>query len=280
MNQKQIEARYRAEITSLIQRTLPTLSPEQSFQEWVDELAALSMKPFYAEIAEAIAGRMVVAVNIQNAKTWREAAHRSSQSGMLYRALQAELANSPVGLRFHDIIKQNAQYIRSIPVDIAQTLTAEIAARQQAGARSKTMAKMMALRFPELTKGKINLIARTETAKAATALTRARSEDIGLDWFQWLTSEDSRVRASHKNMDKVLVRWSDLPSPEALIGQKSTLGHYAAGDCPNCRCNSSPFLTLDDISWPARVYWGGSIKRMSRATFLKIAGIPDRRIAA
>lgn len=279
MNPRQIEARYRAEISSLVRQTLPTLSPTQSFQEWVDELAALSMKPFYAEVAAKVAERMVVAINIHNAKTWREAAHRSMRSGMLYRALQEELAGS-VGVRFNDIIKQNAQYIRSIPVDVAQTLTAEIAARQQAGARSSTLAKMLAARFPELTKGKIHLISRTETAKASTALTRARSEDLGLDWFQWLTSEDQRVRYSHRNMDKVLCRWSDLPSPEALVGIKSTLGHYAAGDCPNCRCNSSPFLTLDDIQWPARVYWGGSIKRMPRATFLKIAGIPDRRIAA
>jgi uncharacterized protein with gpF-like domain len=94
---------------------------------------------------------------------------------------------------------------------------------------------------------------------------------VGADWYTWETSEDQRVRRSHKKMQGVVVPWAQDPDPEALIGEESTLGHYSAGSCPSCRCYAAPILTLEDINFPARVYWQGEIHRMTKQQFKVIA---------
>lgn len=95
------------------------------------------------------------------------------------------------------------------------------------------------------------------------------AQSIGIEWYQWATSEDARVRRSHRKMNHVLVAWRDPPSPEALIGEKSP-GRYHAGELEGCRCVSLPVTSLDLISWPARVYTGGRIIRMSKGQFQRV----------
>ena len=130
---------------------------------------------------------------------------------------------------------------------------------------------MLRTRFPQLLSSRVRLISRTETAKASSALTKARAEDLNLDWYVWQTSDDARVRTSHKKMNGVLVPWSSDPDPEALVGEKSTLGAYAVGNCPNCRCTPLVLLSADDVTWPRRVYWNGAIKQMNKQQFKQLA---------
>lgn len=276
-----IEMAYRASIRKLIEGAIPSWAPEMSIDDWLQKLANLSHAADIAEMGAAIAARMVRWVSVDNARTWREASSRSQRSLMLYRLLQNEMSGA-TGARYREIVAQNAHYIRRIPFDVAETLTGEIARAQQGGARPAAMARMMQVRFPQLVSSKINLIARTETSKASTALTQARSEDLNLPAYIWMTSMDSRVRPSHRNMNGVIVFWNDAPSPEQLIGVKSTLGHYHSGNCPNCRCSQHVILSLDDVfdrGSTARVYWGGSIVRMGRKQFASVSGI-ESRVAA
>lgn len=250
--------------------------PEQSFSDWLAQLAQRSQEKDIQDASTLLATRMITQINVGNQKTWRQAAARSSQSQKLYRLLQAEMAG-PTGSRVHQLVRENSRLISSLPLEAAQTLTDEITKAQQAGARPKTVSKMMQKRFPELLKSRTNLISRTETAKASAALTRARSERVGIDWYIWETSRDQRTRTSHKNMNGVVVPFSQPPSPEALVGEPSGLGNYDAGECPNCRCLTIPVLTLDDINFPARIYWHGKITTMTKQAFKKIAvGLEER----
>ena len=167
-------------------------------------------------------------------------------------------------------VGQTIDYISSVPIEAAQKLTYEVAKAQQSGARPATIAKMMRKRFPELVRSRVNLISRTETAKASSALTQARCERLNIDWYVWESSKDQRTRQSHKKMHGVVVPWSQAPSPEELIGEKSQ-GHYQCGEIYNCRCTPLVVLTLADIAFPARVYWNGHIKQMTKQDFKKIA---------
>jgi SPP1 gp7 family putative phage head morphogenesis protein len=222
------------------------------------------------EFAERIAHNMITAVRVRNAQGWRAAANESTKSRLIHRLLQQELSG-PVGREVERLVQQNASLIRSLPTDIAEKTNSFVAAQQRRGLRSDTIAKQLQERLPEMRAASVRLIARTETAKAETAVTQARAESIGIGWYQWHTSEDQRVRLSHKKMDGVLCRFSDPPAPEALAGERSTLGHYAPGACPNCRCLALPVVSLDEISWPARVYTGEKITHMTRAQFQRIA---------
>lgn len=268
---QRLQKAYEAGIRAITKRVLMPKRPEQTFEGWLADLARRSREWDVHEASEKLASQMVKWVNIKNAKTWRTAAARSMQSQRLYRLLQAEMEGA-TGARVSQLVRENAAYIRSIPLETALVLTDEVRKAQQSGARATTVAKMMHQRFPKLAQSRIHLIARTETAKASTALTHARCDTLNIEWFEWLTSEDKRVRPSHRNMDKVLVSWRDLPNPDALIGVKSTLGKGAAGDFPNCRCTLSPLLNVSDVSWPRRVYRQGAVKRMTLPEFRKIAG--------
>jgi SPP1 gp7 family putative phage head morphogenesis protein len=220
------------------------------------------------QYAELIARQMVSATLKQNAQGWRAAAAKSTKSRLISRLLQDELQGT-VGLEVRRLVRENALLIRSLPQTIAGKTAAYIAEQQQRGVRSETIEAE--LRKRDIPATSARLIARTETAKAETALTRARAQDIGIEWYQWATSEDQRVRHSHELMDGVLCRFNDAPAPEALAGERSTLGHYPPGGTPNCRCLALPLVSLDEVSWPRKVYYNGSIQRMSRAAFMRIA---------
>jgi SPP1 gp7 family putative phage head morphogenesis protein len=124
----------------------------------------------------------------------------------------------------------------------------------------------------------VQRLARTEVAKADTAITRVRAESIGLNWYEWQTSEDARVRKSHAKMNHVLVNFDDPPAPEQLIGQKSE-GHYNAGNIYNCRCPALPVLSLNLLQWPHKVYSQGRISVMSKKQFLLVSGLPLQLVA-
>lgn len=276
---KILQRAYEKGIRAITGRVLLAKKPEQTFSQWLTELARRSQEPEVFAASELLASRMIFHVNATNQRTWRAAAAKSSQSRLLHSLLLKEMEGA-TGARVQQLIRENAQLIRSVPIDAASTMVDEITKAQQSGARASTMAQMYRTRFPELLKSRTNLIARTETAKASTALTQARCERLAIDWYQWETSKDQRTRKSHKAMHEVLVPWASAPSPELLVGEKSTLGRYNAGEAPNCRCTIIPILTLDDVHFPARVYWQGSIRTFTKPQFKQIAvGLEERTVA-
>lgn len=261
---------YIRDLDALVDDLLPaSLTPEAV----LSRLDAITRTEAFSEAANAIAKRMVTGVAVNNAKSWRAAARKSTRSREIYSALRDEL-NGPVGFKVQQMIRENAQQIRSIPPHLAERTTKYISQREMQGARAEVIEKELRGKLPGLAKSKVRLIARTEVGKSETAITRARAENIGLNYFQWQTAEDGRVRKSHRHLDQVLVAWGDLPQPEALIGEKSTLGKGAPGEFPNCRCVALPLVSLDEIKWPARVYTSGRIVRMTRAEFARRNSLP------
>ncbi|MGD8188560.1 phage minor head protein [Brevibacillus ginsengisoli] len=177
----------------------------------------------------------------------------------------------PIGAAVRQQVARNAEIVKSLPIDVAKQVNEHVFREVMKGTRASEIAQQIKTYFPDASKAKANLIARTEVSKTSTALTQARCEFVGADWYIWCTSEDARVRDSHKLMDGVLVKWTDPPSPEKLDGEKRTFGHYHAGEIFNCRCYTEPVIDLDLISWPVKVYYGGRIQRMTRKQFDKIA---------
>lgn len=224
----------------------------------------------FADFAQATATKMVTHLFTDAGRTWRQAARKNSQGRFIYEALQKEMAGPLRGAVMHQI-NRNAELIGSLPLDIARQVNERILEESLKGTRSSSIASQILSLFPEASTSKTSLIARTETSKTSSALTRARSEAMGVNWYVWRTSEDARVRDSHKIMDGVLVRWSDPPSPEQLDGERRSYGRYNCGGIFNCRCYAEPVIDLDLIPWPAKVYYGGVIQLMSRKQFEQIA---------
>lgn len=210
--------------------------------------------------------RMVTPIAIQNMKTWRKAAKKSTKNPYLYKLLMREINN---GLK-NDIniqIEENANLIKTLPTDVAKKVTKDIEEMALKGMRASEIAKVIREQTDKHSRASAKLIARTEVSKTTTALTKARCDNLDLHWYVWRTAEDGdRVRKSHRIMEGVLVNWNEPPSPEALAGEKS-VGNYHAGNIWNCRCYPEPLIEIDDISWPHKVYTNGKIQTMGKMQF-------------
>lgn len=264
---QRLQREYEKAIKKLITSALPPRDPEQTLEAWLQKVAEVSQRPDVRAASAELAGRMISWVNVTNARTWRQAANAAQRSTRLFQLLSTETRGA-VGSRITQLIRENAKYISSIPAYAAYHLTDEVRTAHSQGARAETVAKMIRNRFPALLKSRVNVISRTETSKASTVLTQARCDDLNIQFYIWRTSEDVRVRDSHRRMDGVVIPWATPPAPELLFGEPSGLGKYHAGACPNCRCTPIVVLTLEDIRFPAKVYWNGAIVRMLKQQFL------------
>lgn len=202
-------------------------------------------------------------------RSWQEAAQRRGTGQVMYDGLQKEMAG-PTGERINDLVLDSCQRLsatRTIPPKIIKHIHIESMNGRRAGAISEDVQAML----PYLSKNEIEVICRTVVSAASTALTRARSESLGLDWYMWKTSKDARVRSSHRIMQGVLVNWKEPPPPEYLNCEEPD-GCYHAGERENCRCYPQPLMDLKDLTkkWPVRVYWGGRIQRVTKTQFKAI----------
>lgn len=220
----------------------------------------------YDNYINDIVKRMVTPLAARNYETWRKAARVSTRSHFLYNVLMGELKQ---GIR-KDIDSQvisNAALIKTLPSDTAQKVVRDIEEYALSGLRAEEIEKLIQDKTRQHSRASARLIARTEVSKTTSALTKARSEELGLRWYVWRTMEDGdRVRKSHRIMNDVLVSWNNPPSPELLVKEKD-VGRYHAGNIWNCRCYSEPLIDIDDVKWPHKVYINGSIQKMSKARF-------------
>lgn len=223
----------------------------------------------YEKFVTSMVKRMVTPLAVDNMRTWREAAKKSTRGKFLYGILEDELKQN-IGVTINDQIIQNASLISTLPNDVAQKVTRDIADNALKGKRARAIEDVIRSETNKHSRASARLIARTEVSKTQSALTKARSEELGLRWYVWRTALDgNRVRKSHRIMEGVLVAWNDPPSPELLAGEKD-VGNYHAGNIWNCRCYSEPLIEIDDVKWPHKVYYGGQIKSMGKREFEQI----------
>ena len=210
---------------------------------------------------------MVTTSQTHLARSWREAARKGTGNGELYRYLKSGISPQMYQVMRRQIA-ENAMLISNTPYNIAYYVVNEIQEQYMGGNRPAGVLEMLMEQFPLASRNRVKLIARTEIGKASTTLTMAQAFDIGAEWYLWSTSEDQRVRSSHRHMEDVIVNFNDPPSPEALIGEKS-YGKYHAGNIWNCRCFCAPVIDFDHIVFPHKVYIHGQIYRMSKTQFRK-----------
>lgn len=211
--------------------------------------------------------RMVTPLMVGNEKTWREAARKASKGRRLYKLLMEEVKQNDK-LIFQDQVIENVNLIRTLPNATATKVVNDIVENALKGKRAKSIEKLIVESTNKHSRASARLIARTEVSKTTTALTKARSEGLGLSWYIWRTALDGdRVRKSHRNMEGVIVNWNNPPSPESLVGEKS-VGNYHAGNIWNCRCYPEPIIDAEDVPEHCKVYLNGTIERMSKTKFI------------
>ena len=223
----------------------------------------------YEKFITSAVKRMVTPVSVMNEQTWRKAARKSTRSKFLYNLLVDEIKQNHESM-INDQIIENSSLIRTLPNDVAEKVVKTIAEEAIKGKRARTIESIIKEDTDKHSRASARLIARTEVAKTQSAITKARSQALDMQWYVWRTALDgNRVRKSHRLMEGVLVNWNDPPSPEELAGEQN-VGRYHAGNIWNCRCYSEILIDVDDVKWPHKVYKNGQITKMSKTEFMKI----------
>lgn len=270
---KRIELKYETLLASLLKPIKKEVMKNAGDVSKIKQILynAANSKLFNKK-ADEIANKIVTLVWENNAKDWKEAAKKSSKGAYLNKLLKEELKGEFLN-RYNELIQRNAEIIKTLPLEISKNVVKHVESKSLSGERHEDIAKEIKEFFPTHTKAKQELIARTESSKCKTALTQVRSEELGLDWYVWKGSLDQRERASHKNLENVIVNYKHPPEPEVLVGEKSQ-GRYNAGEIYNCRCYAAPLIRFDEVSWPSKVYnWKtNKIEKMTLAKFKEFGG--------
>lgn len=133
----------------------------------------------------------------------------------------------------------NVQLIQSIPDQYLKQVESIVMTNVRAGGRPAAIAKQLTKQF-DVTEKRAKFIARDQTSKINGDLNMKRQQNVGFEYFQWITSEDSRVRDRHDDIsDKVtaygkgVYRWGNPP-----LSDRGT--PIIPGQDFQCRCIARP----------------------------------------
>lgn len=98
---------------------------------------------------------------------------------------------------------ENTELIKSVPAKYLAQVENIILYNIRSGNRSGFISRQLTEQFGVESR-RAKMIARDQTAKINSDLNQVRATSAGFEYFQWLTSEDNRVRNRHRHIsDKV-----------------------------------------------------------------------------
>ena len=178
--------------------------------------------------ARAVASRMLYDVARRDSVMWEQMGRQ------IGRDLKQEIEHAETGRFMAEALDQQVILITSLPKEAGQRVHDLTMLGLSDSTRAKEIAKEI-MASGHVTKSRANLIARTEVARTATELTKARAHAAGITHYIWRTSGDTDVRESHKKMNGKVIAFNKPPEVEP--GQ-----FYHAGEFPNCRCYVEPVI--------------------------------------
>lgn len=127
-------------------------------------------------------------------------------------------------------IADNVRLIKSIPEQSLSQVEGVIRRGVAQGLAPKEIQKQIKEQFG-VSERRAKVIARDQVAKANAALTEHRQKDLGVESYTWMSSDDARVRPTHKQTDGETYSWS---KPPTITG-----GHHPGQEIM-CRCWARP----------------------------------------
>lgn len=98
----------------------------------------------------------------------------------------------------------------------------------------------------DITDNRAKFIARNEIGNLNAITTKTRQQEAGISCYEWLTSRDERVRASHAAMDGNLYYWH-RSTPGEINGRKVfPTPNLQPGMDYNCRCVAIPIIDTEN----------------------------------
>ncbi|AUR92489.1 head morphogenesis domain protein [Vibrio phage 1.173.O._10N.261.55.A11] len=232
--------RIKKDIDQSIKPQVKDLEFEYTADSWVDvievSLAALRQRwssAVFNRFAERMASKFVQAVNLQNQQQF--------QNQYKSFGINIYAGNQAVSDYLDATVKDNVRLIKSIPDQYLTQVESIVLGNMRAGMRPSAINKQLQDQFG-VTERRARVISRDQTSKAANGLAKKRMQSAGFEYYQWVTSEDERVRSRHRKIsDKVtaygkgIYRWDDPPLSDK--GEP-----ISPGTDYSCRCIARPVL--------------------------------------
>lgn len=177
----------------------------------------------------------------------------------------------PTALR-QDFIRANVDLIKSIDTRYFADIRRVVDEAYEQGRSWPWLAERLEERY-DVSKSRAQLIARDQLGKLTSQIAQVRSLELGVESYQWLTSNDERVRETHERLAGRIFSW-DEPPP---------VGH--PGMDYQCRCTSRPVLSeahARQLRTQAEARLQATTERLPRSPIVtgEIVPIPSRRISA
>ena len=143
------------------------------------------------------------------------------------------------GLRkvIKNAIEQNVQLIKTLSIDHCNELANILYQNIQAGNRPKEITE--AIEDYGVTRSRAKTIARDQTSKVQSAVSRYRIQSAGFNYFKWNDSEDERVRPTHHEAATRKTPYGigvyKFDDPPKINGKP-----MYPGEDINCRCIATP----------------------------------------
>lgn len=232
------QRRYESSLRSLGENVGTIITGVSRGDNWLQALPSLrQLLSAYADAlkpwARATASRMLNEIDASNRESWRSLGQAISAQ------LRTDILRTPLGDRMRELLDEQVQHIRSIPMDAADRVH-ELALKglEDSSRGEEIYAEVM--RSGEVAESHGVLIARSETARTATVLMQARHEFVGGTHYHWETSKDGSVRPGHAAMQGKVCEWASPPA----VNENGRIMHHHPGEIWNCRCWARPILDL------------------------------------
>lgn len=271
---RRIEQSYQKALQSLFKVSLSAFTGVRTIQDFVRGVEQYVASEAFKQFAESTSRKMITSLFDDVGKDWRSAARHNTKGRRIYELLTEDLAQGR-GQRVEQLVSENAELIKTLPIDVANDVAQYIRQETIKGRRAEDIEQDIQKMFPQKTKARAKLIARTEVSKTQTALIQSDCEEVGAHWYFWRTTNDQRTRGAHFKMNGVICSWREPPNPEALFHDKNKpYGNYHPGCTFNCRCYPEPIVTVHQLTEQTyKVHRNGQIVTMTVSEVRKLLSL-------
>jgi len=162
-------------------------------------------------------------------------------NAQVQKVVKVNLYDSPTGLSEHLelFVSDNVKLIKSVAFGQLEDLKGVVTRGARAGLRHTEVAKQIEQQFG-VTKRRAAVIARDQVGKLNGEMNQLRQQNLGVRRYRWSSSQDERVRDSHRKLNGTIQLWSTPPVVNERTGER---GH--PGQPIQCRCSAIPII--DDV---------------------------------
>lgn len=169
----------------------------------------------------------------------RRRGQRGAARATQLSAAMLRIDPSQLGIASDALATQWVQINDRLTRDVASTYAEgvrSVLAETNAGDRSETLIQRMMDRA-DVTRSRARLIAVDQMLTLYSDVNQRRQREVGVEEYEWSTSNDERVRSNHATLNRQVYSWDAPPIGGGTSGGDS--GHPGSGI--RCRCIAIPY---------------------------------------